>query len=149
MFVCLIDDGRNRSTRRKLPNCHWHNLLHKVVSNTPRHEWGTNSQLPFTIIYFHVKPDIYGTFDFWNVTFMIHCTCETLRSQYIFHVKHDFYHTVYMETWHLQHIFMETWHVRYILHFKPRCTIHVTCKTWYLRYSFTSIRWCTITRGSW
>jgi hypothetical protein len=24
---------------------HWHTLSHNVVSSTPRHEWGSNSQL--------------------------------------------------------------------------------------------------------
>ena len=36
--------GGNRSTRRKHVASHLQTLSHNVVSSTPRHEWGSNSQ---------------------------------------------------------------------------------------------------------
>ena len=86
-----------------------------------------------------LKRDVYDTLHMWNVALTIHFPCETWHVQYSLHEKHDFYNTF---PW--KHDMYDTF---YILNLA--FTIHVTCKTWHLRYSFTSIRWCTITRGSW
>ena len=75
MVVCFIVGG-NRSTQRKPPTCpsHWQTLSYNIVSSTPRHERGSNSQLaliaqvvinlttirprprpPIVVVYLHIQ----------------------------------------------------------------------------------------------
>jgi hypothetical protein len=43
----LYRGGDKRRTWRKPPTCHWQTLSHTVVSSSPCHERGSNSQLLF------------------------------------------------------------------------------------------------------
>jgi hypothetical protein len=44
LYLLVEETGVPRENHRPVAS-HWQTLSHNVVSSTPRHEWGSNSQL--------------------------------------------------------------------------------------------------------